>query len=196
MKSQFGLYRIHFGSEPVETSYDYETGKVGLFYCPIKLTPNAHSEIVNTIPLHCFYRLLQNHKDAIAVWNVNNSTIAILTPETLSLRAPNGDTVLDGEDLPLWRFDNSILLPEGKHIGYVRTYDKSKVVYHYPWYLYYNAQYNRFLDARFSGCKVEGVPMTDPPLSLYKELIATDYNAVYLDSITKKPVFLKGDFNV
>ena len=195
MKSQFGLYRIHFGSEPVEVSYDYDTGKVGPFHCPIKLIPDTHFETVNAIPLHRFYRILQDNRDVIAVWNVNNSTIAVMTSYTLSLRAPNGDTELDGELLPVWNFDRPIVLPEGKHIGYIRTYDKSKVVYHYPWYLYYNEQNKRLLDARFSSCQVDGIPMENPPLSLYKELLNTEFDAVYLDSITKKPMFLKGEFD-
>lgn len=118
----------------------------------------------------------------------------MLTQHTLCLRAPNGDTVLDNEELPLWNFEKPLPLPEGKHIGYIRTYDRSKVVYHYPWYLYYNEQFKRFLDVRFSRCEVEGVPMENPPLSLYKELLNTEYNAVYIDSITNKPIFLKGDF--
>ncbi len=137
---------------------------------------------------------MQNDKNAIAVWNVNNSTIAVLSQYALRLRAPNGDIELGGELLPVWSFENPIMIPEGIHIGYVRTFDKTKIIYHYPWYLYYNEQYKRFLDYRFGGCGVVGKPKANPPLSLYKELLNTDYNAVYIDSETEKPIFLKGDF--
>ena len=39
--------------------------------------------------------------------------------------------------------------------------------------------------------QVDGVPLVNPPLALYKELINSDAKAVYFDTISNKPKFLK-----
>lgn len=183
-----------FGSEPVEALYDYGARRIGPFRTQIEILFDHEASPLNTIPICKFYAILQRNPDAIAVWNVNNSTIAMLTKTQLYLRTPDGGSHFNNEPLPIWNLPMSLMVPEGKHIGWVRTYDKTKVVYHYPWYLCYNEESKRFLDCRFAKEEVKGKPKPNPPLSLYKELLETPYNAVYVDEETNTPIFMKGEF--
>ncbi len=174
--------------------YDYDERRIGPFRCPIEVLVDKNAGALNTIPLSNFYKLLQNNKEAVAVWNVNNTNIAMLTNTRLYLRAADGSSYIGGDELPIWQLPKPLVIPIGEHIGWVRTIDRTKVVYHYPWYLYYNKEFRRFLDARFTNDEVKGTPRPNPPMSLYKDLLSTSYNAVYIDDETGAPVFLKGEF--
>ena len=43
----------------------------------------------------------------------------------------------------------------------------------------------------FEDVKLECEPAIDPPLSVYKKLIETDYRAVYVDSVTGDLHYIK-----
>lgn len=176
------------------SSYDYDTRMIHGIDTQIELIGDKDTGMNNSIPIFRFWELMQKNRDAIATWNVNNGTIALLTNNFLYLRNLDGSGHMGNEELPVWKLPNPIQPVFGVHIGYVRTIDKTKLVYHYPWYLFYNPATRQFLDERFAGETLIGEPKVNPPMSLYKELLDTDCNAVYVDSLTNKPIFMKGDF--
>lgn len=181
-----GLYRMRSGGEIVQSSFDFDTSTIGPYHIPVKLNYVPESSIVNNIPLYRFYQEMVKSGQALAIFNVNNYCLAILERTCLYEIAPfPSQTKLD---LVAWNFSEPITSVVYNHIGYVKTFHKCKAISQYPTYLLADSVTGKIPD--FTE-QVEGVPLIDPPLSLYRELINSDAKAVYFDTISNKPKFLK-----
>ena len=92
-----------------------------------------------------------------------------------------------GASLPIINFETNLNVPTYKHVGWIKTYQDCKAVYSWPWMLIQDVATGDVWD--FDG-KIEGEPLENPPLSLYKELINTEHRGIYFDLKQNKPMFI------
>lgn len=180
----FGLYRMTFGSEIVESSFNDEEQCIGPYHIPVEIHLDKRLAQGSSIPRYKFYERMQYEKDALAVFNVNNYCIAVLSKDGMHMIHTSAK---DTEPLPSYCFDPPMPIPEYEHIGFVKTYQKCKAVHTYPWYMVRVVGSNEAVGFKD---EIKGRPLLNPPLSLYKELVDTNYNGCYFDTITNKTIFI------
>lgn len=172
------------GARIVQSSFDYETGRIGPYTVPIKI---RHTDPKgNSFSMYRYYEQFIKYADALAVFNINNYCFGVLTP-TQFINSPYAEADLKSAEFPIYDLTNPISSPEYIHIGYEKTYQECKAVFTIPWKIFADSYGNVYE----YGCKLEGTPEKNPPLSLYKELLDSDADAVYRDAITGEVKFLK-----
>lgn len=131
---------------------------------------------------------MQQYDKVLAVFNNGNYCFAVITEQTVELIPYDKTEIYKKYNLPIFQHKTPIQLPNYSHIGFEKTYQECKAVYSWPWYLLGDLDTGQIFDYE---CKLSGTPLVDPPLSLYKYLLDTDYDAVYYDFDARKPVFIK-----
>lgn len=114
------------------------------------------------------------NREALAVIDVNGSYYGIIESSCTYLIS-----AYDGIEYNINNFDKPLNIPEYRHIGYRKTYPKNLSVYHYPWYLLQDVKTGEILD--FPGVQINS-PLLDPHVGLYKNLVYTDFEAIYFDT--------------
>ena len=131
---------------------------------------------------------MNKFEDALAIFNDNNYCFVILTRNQVLFEPyAIGDRQRRGNTYPEFNILQPLNIPEYTHVGWVKTYQKCIATYTWPWKLLYDASSNNIVD---SLTPVKGVPLANPPLSLYKSLIDTEFDAVYIDSLSNEPVYI------
>lgn len=177
-----------YGSEIVESFYDFETKKIGPYTIPIDIQYKEDKSAGNAFSIYRYYDLMQKRTDLLAIFNNNNYCFVALTQTSVELLPyHNSDLYYKRNGLPFYPLDTPITLPKYQHIGFVKTYQKCLAIYTWPWKLLGDIGSGVVYD---SDCKLSGTPLENPPLSLYKYLIDTDFDAVYFDLEQNKPVFI------
>lgn len=178
-----------FGGEIVESFYDYETQSIGPYHNPVEVHFNSELAQGNAFSTYKYYQILNEDEQALAVFNVSNAYFGVLRRDRFYERKFALDNLIRrGPALPDIQFQTPMELPTYRHIGWVKTYQKCKAVYTYPWKLIQDVNTGK-LDGFETS--VSGEPLVDPPLTLYKELLNTDCRGVYYDLVTCRPVFIK-----
>lgn len=184
MASTFGLYRKRCGAKIVRSSYDFDTGMIGPYKVPISL-PYVHENAGHSMfHEYNYYQALLQDEAAIAVFNLNDYCLCVLTPTRLYQTVLQIDTKLE---LLSWDFHCSIVKERYQHIGYVRSYHDCLAVSQYPTYLI--REVNSQLAEDFTT-PITGKPLVDPPLALYKELLNSEAEAIYYDLVDLEPKLL------
>lgn len=155
------------GAEIVQSSFDYETSKIGPYTLPVKLSHVA-TENVNNFQVNTFYKAMMLDERALAVFNVNNYCLCVVTRNGMYEVSVNGAPL---QELEQWTFQHPLNVPVYEHVGYVKTYHKCLTVYQFPTYLVRELGSNKALG--FEEALPEDI-VVNPPLSVYKQLIQTD----------------------
>ena len=186
----FGLYRRSCGAEIVESCYDLDKQQIGPIHVPIHLNYIPELSTHNDFAIYRFYEELVKNTEALAIFNVNNYCFVIVERNYVYQVPYSKVADLTRHKLELcnWPLSTPINIPVYNHIGYVKTFHKCQAVSQYPTYLIADAMTGEIPDFKE---QVDGVPLVNPPLALYKELINSDAKAVYFDTISNKPKFLK-----
>lgn len=184
MASTFGLYRKRCGAKIVKSSYDFDTGMIGPYAVPINLPYVPESEGNAMFHEYNYYQALLQDDAAIAVFNLNNYCLCVLTHTQLYQTVLQVDTKLE---LMTWNFRSPIVKANYQHIGYIRSYHDCLAVSQYPTYLI--REVNSQLAEDFTT-PIVGKPMIDPPLALYKELLNNEAEAIYYDLVDLEPKLL------
>lgn len=174
------------GAKIVQSSYDYDTHTIGPYTLPFTLYyVNEHNE-PNRFPVYKYYEALLRDEEAIAVFNVNNYCFCVVRRNMAYECA-----VRDNEKLDLVNFvyRQPLDIPYYERVGYIKSYHECLAVSQFPTSLVRVA--NSDTAYQFTE-HFDGVPLVDPPLSLYKELLNHEdgAQAVYFDTISKQPKFL------
>lgn len=161
--------------------------KIGPYECPIDIAYNKDLQQGNAVATWRYYQYLQETPSALAIFNNANYCFVILHADCVTFEPfISGDTKLKRK-LPSFYRTPAISSKQYECIGYWRTNQPCKAVYQYPWYLIRERNTGEVVDV---SVPLQGDPVVDPPLSIYKELIATNYSAVYLDKRTNKTMFI------
>lgn len=177
-----------FGSEIVESFYDYDTHVIGPYTVPIDIHYSVESCQGNAFSLYKFYEIMAKDEDVLAVFNVNNYCFCLLYKDAVRMRPyANDDLRYNKQPLPNFSITPELSIPTYRHVGWVKTYQSCKAIYTWPWKLIQDVNTGEVWSFKD---KISGEPLVNPPLSLYKELINTDYRGVYFDTIQNKPVFI------
>lgn len=177
-----------FGAEIVQSSYDFDTQKIGPYHNPVEVHCDDKQASGNAFSFYKFYEIMNQDEQALAVFNVCNAYFGVLRRDRFYERKfIRDDWKKQSLVLPDIPFEKPLDIPEYRHIGWVKTYQQCKAVYTYPWKLIQDV-----CTGELDGfkTKLEGEPLVNPPLSLYKELINTEYRGVYFDTLSNKPVFI------
>lgn len=186
----FGLYRTRCGGEIVQSFYDFDKQQIGPYKIPIKLNYIPERSCYDVFEKYRYYEELVKSFDALAIFNINNYCFVIIE-RCRVYQVPyskTADTTRHKLELLSWNLPEPLDVPVYNHIGYIKTFHKCKAVSQYPTYLVQDA-----VTGEIPGFteKLNGVPLVDPPLSLYRELINSDAKAVYFDTISNETKFLK-----
>jgi len=177
-----------FGSEIVESFYDYDSQMIGPYKVPIEIQYNADSCQGNAFSKYTFYELMNKEEGALAVFNVNNYCFCVLYKDAVRMKHYTvGDLSYNKKELPCFSIEPPLDVPEYKHVGWVKTYQKCIAVYTWPWKMIEDTQTKTVWGFKD---KLLGEPLENPPLSLYKELISTEHKGVYIDKNTNQVMFL------
>ena len=179
----FGIYRRTYGDTIVKSSYDFETSTIGPYKLPIKIN-HVETENANLFPEYKFYEALVNDSTALAVFNVNNYCLCVVS-KTMAYEKAATDT--PKIELVCWPFRHPLNVPTYESIGYVKSYHDCLAVSQMPNSLLRDVATKEVLDfTEPLVCE----PFINPPLSLYRELLTSDAKAVYMDKNTMQPKFL------
>ena len=172
----FGLWRRALGSKIVEGSYDVEHRRIGPYIIPDDAPAGILPDVGNYLmPVSCYYAAMQNINGALAVVQICNDEVGVLTPHSFYLIVkPN----VSGGHQELYEtiLRNPMQVPEYRHIGYIKTWQRSQLVYQYPWYLIQDMS-GTVVDYNVT---IADNVVVDPPLTLYRELIHSEHEAVYM----------------
>lgn len=172
------------GSTIVRSTYDYDEQRIGPYVVPVKFNYVPINGTENTISEYRMYEELLASDSALAVFNLNNLCICVLYEDRLVQRSISKDKEEDG--LMQWVFQNPIVVPKLKHVGFIATYQDCFAVTVAPYHLTVN-----MLGTLSDGFgKLEFNALENPPYSLYKELVKNNADAVLFDVDAQKPVFL------
>lgn len=180
----FGLYRIHSGAKIVESSYDFDKQQIGPYKLPITLPYIPEECNGDVFYKYKYYTALLQDPNALAVFNLNNACLCVACNTYLYETVLNVNTKLE---LQQWAFRQPIQPTVFEHIGYERTYQNCLAVSQYPAFLLRVAN---SLNAFGYEDAIVGDPLVNPPMSLYRELINSEAQAVYFDKKTQQPKFL------
>lgn len=176
-----------FGSRIVQSFFDYDTSTIGPYTLPVKINYDTSSSQGNSFSVYRFYELLNKHEDALAVFNNNNYCFCLVFKDCLQMVPYRPSDIKPGASLPVINFETNLPVPTYKHVGWVKTYQDCKAVYSWPWKLIQDIDTGDIWD--FEN-KIEGEPLENPPLSLYKQLIDTEHRGIYFDVKQNKPMFI------
>ena len=163
---------------------------IGPYKVPMQMIYNAETASLNATNYARLYELMLRDDNVIAVWNNSNLNYATLTPFGLECNPidPSATTEKELRHMPKYYFRDRIPVRQYLKIGWIKTYPETKEVAIQPYALIQDVITGRLPD--FPDAKLEGSPQVNPELSLYKELIKTSYNAVYVDSKTGKICYI------
>lgn len=172
------------GSAIVQSSYDYDAQVIGPYVVPVKFNYVPIGGTQNAIPVYRFYEELLANSKALAVFNLNNVCICVLYQDSI-IQVPIAKNSQE-TDLMQWHFQNPIVVPKLRHVGFIATYQECFAVTVAPYHLTVNGM-NTLSDG-FG--KLEINALENPPYSLYKELVNKGADAVLFDLDKQEPVFL------
>ena len=173
-----GLYRLDKGGEIYRSSYNFDTQSIGPYKSPIDFVYDTKRCTTSSMSWWYLYLMLHDYSDAVAVFNLNNVMMVVLTPEMTFQKH------YAGED----RKHNALMWNKGvigyeplTHIGYVKTYTEYKTVFTYP--------YRLFMDKTGELIGADNIqlpsgfkPVINPPMAIYKKLLDTSNRVVLQDS--------------
>ena len=183
MASTVGIYRIACGARIVQSTFDFETGTIGPIVTPLRLAC-IESETFNKFPLYKFYQAMLADETALAVFNVNNYCLCVITRNGAYEVAATDTPKLE---LAQWSFREPLKLPIYEHIGYIKSHHDCLAVSQYPTFLLREVGSNKAVDFE---TPIVGNPTIKPKLALYKELIQTEAVAIYFDESTQQSKLL------
>lgn len=168
----------------VPSSYDYDTQTIGPYTLPVHIDYAQEYCNGDRFYKYKYYQALLQDENALAVFNVNNYCLCVVCRDHAYETDLNAASKLE---LLEWRFPFPIEAAVYQHVGFVKSYHDCLAVTQFPTYLIraLGSQKAYELEDEF-----EGVPLVDPPLSLYRELVNSEAKAVYFDTISKQPKFL------
>lgn len=190
MPSTFGIHRIVSGGEIAESTYDFDTQTIGPYRIPIALSYVLESNNGERIDHYRIYEELLNNPKAIAALNLNNYCIVVIEPTYIYEVNPFSKLVAHQIKLDLvhWNLPARITTRQVRKIGYIKSYGTCKAVSQYPYCLLQDLSTMEVIGFKE---QLASTPVVEPPLQLYKELINSDAKAVYMDSVSGAPMFLK-----
>lgn len=179
------LFRLFQGAEIIQSTYEIETGKIGdtiaVFKSPINIVREYYSTY-SACQLGDLYDAMEDYEDARFVYSINNAYIVIVCEHrTLAIcyHGPTKDHF----------YDYGINLPSTVAAGFVVT--RPGVLDHYtrPYKLPYSPdRYSVFLHGMW--IPLDFLPEIDINQTHYLTLKNTDKQAILIDAISKKEVFL------
>lgn len=186
-----GLYRMICGSQIVESFFDFETDTIGPYKIPVHLNYIPELSQTNKFFMYRLYEIMLADADALAVFNLNNYCIVVVTRTGMyeeSYYRLTDKAYSNKLELLSWTFDKPLQIPTYNIVGYIKTYQKSWSVTINPYYLIENSA-TKELDG-FTE-RLKGNVQLNPDFALYKELITNDRaQAVYFSLDTNKPEFI------
>lgn len=142
------------------------------------------------IPFYVIMEALIHDNEAIGAFDCNERSVVVLYPDremTIHIKTRNYIDVYD-PSASVHYFEDPIAEATGwEFIGFKRTPLLFEEVMQVPYKLAMN---NWFLTDDYDGLYNA---KTDPPISLYSQMIEKDCDYVYVDKDTDKPVFCKLD---
>ena len=185
-----GLYRLAYKAPIVESIYDYDTHTIGPYVLPCHIHAFVDFNPNNAVNMDRLYEVMRNDETILAVFNNCNRTIVAVHANMLQHHSTiSSITPSDLRMLCKLEFSKSIAVGHYEYIGFVKTYQLNKSFYTEPYRLIRDI--NTGVIPGFEDVKLECEPAIDPPLSVYKKLIETDYRAVYVDSVTGDLHYIK-----
>lgn len=172
------------GSTIVQSSYDYEEQRIGPYVVPVKFNYVPTGGTENAIPVYRFYEELLANDRALAVFNLNNLCLCVVYQHCVVQVSIAKNQPEPG--LMQWTFQNPIVVPTLRHVGFIATKPECLAVTIPPYHLMVNGM-GTLLDG-FG--KLEINALENPPYSLYKELVSKGADAVLFDLDKQEPVFL------
>lgn len=183
-----GKYRVCYGARIIDASYDYDTHTIGPYVCPIDIGCYEENYGECGYSDYQFYELFREFTDLLAIFVVNNMFFCCIHDGYIVYRPFISTDERSIRRLPSVPKNSTFpKAPSYEHIGYIKTYHQNKNVFAYPDYLVRRVDNG---EVPYVSGEVTGVPLLNPPVSLYKELLKTNNLAVYFDTQTGKPVFL------
>lgn len=160
-----GLYRIAPGSEIRKSSYNYELNQIGpyKFIAPIPYLKKYHIEHAEPSRYYLYEAILGN-PNALAAFFTSNTYVAIVYPHKITYVGCYNNELIE------YKFETKLEVPKLEHIGYVKTYCECKTIATLPYKLMYNKE-TQLAYLRDVWVPLQGNPVLNPPLSLYKELL-------------------------
>lgn len=148
---------------------------------PVTL-PFSHDYDGQSLPIYRFYEEMMKSREALAVVDINGNYFGVIEKDGCYLISAK-----DGIESRHKMFNQPLDIPEYRHIGYRKTYPKNLSVFHYPWYLLQDIKTGEVLD--FERCIIQEV-LVDPHVGLYKNLVNTDFDAIYFDTYTNSIAYI------
>lgn len=180
-----GVYRIVSGAEIVHATFDTTTQMIGPYHVPLNLVLNPSLNMVQATPMARMYEVLLSDENAVAAFEIDAYCICVVTYKYVYqvLIDKNGDD----PNLRYFKLAVPIKKKNYRHVGYVKTYPKTKAIAVLP--------YKLFIDEKgfIPGTRINlsSRAVENPELALYKQLIdhPTAYG-VYLNKSTMRPSFI------
>lgn len=169
-----GIYRLAMGGKIYKSSYDTETMMLGPYHLPN--TFYFGGDPAENFEWASLYAMMQRDKDCLGVFDDMGKGFFVVYPTYMHLVYKEENRTVGSVEFTYTYPD--IRLSHYIHIGYEKTYQECKAIYKYPDYLLYDTKKGVIVGY---DKPLEAAPLVNPPLSIYKDLIDTDYDAVYLD---------------
>jgi hypothetical protein len=152
------------------------------FAAPIPYLHKYHTELPPPSRT-LLYRILIENPKALAVFFTNNDYIGVVYQKMINYMA------CYREDFISYNFDKPLSIPELIPIGYIKTYCECKTVFTMPYKLMY-MQNGHCIWLNEKWIPIDEEPSLVFDLSLYKELIGSNYEACYKDK-SGKTIYLR-----
>ena len=168
----------------MQSSYDYDTHQIGPYTLPIHIDYVAEYCNGDRFYLYKYYKALLDDEDALAVFNVNNYCLCVVRKNLAY------ETVLDPLsklELLQWNFPTEMKTTIFERVGFIKTYQDCLAVSQFPTSLIREINSDKAYE--FTD-KFDGVPLVNPPYSLYRELVNSEAKAVYYDTVSQTTKFL------
>lgn len=180
------LYRLACGGEIVQSTYDFETHRLGPYLIegapPLFYNDSyTKADIIEPAQL---YNTLQAFPDAIACFNANNAWVFAITKTHQFMCNPTGNP----KNRPNNKmFPIKVNSKDYYAVGFVKTYPKCKAAFNLPYYLLMDASTGILVDY---DVKLPQKPVVNPPYSLYRSLVNTEHDAIWMDSASNQIHYL------
>lgn len=182
-----GLYRISSGSRIIEASFDFDTQLIGPYYFPLKIHPNKSTN-VSSIPIAIMYDNMIADDRILAIFNNCNECMAAMSAKQVwFIPTYVKDAFYHPELRKVYNIEGGPQQPPWQPIGFERTVINCFDAFIPPFKLIANL--NTGVICGFKD-KLTCTPMLNPPVTLYKELVATSHRGVYIDKETEKRIFI------
>lgn len=175
----------------MESTFDYDTGIIGPYVVPVPIVPDMSMMSKNTPSMVRMYEIMLSDDSILAVFaNCNRTYIAIHANKLEHHSLCRGEvTSKEKRMLTQIPFKSSIKSNHYNHIGWVKTYQKCKEVYTFPYRLIQDI--NTGIIPYYNNVTLECTPKVNPEVTIYKELLKTEYTAVYQDALTGELHYIK-----